>query len=296
MNFELFKNIVKDNVSRKMGNEYKVTLNTVRKNNGIVLTGLTIMKEGSNISPTIYLDEYYELYKVGRYTIYTAVNDILKIYKENEIKNPIDVKFFLDFETVRPRIVHKLINTERNQELLKDIPHVNFLDLSIIFQVMMPENDNITGLATITIQNEHCKVWEIGIDELIFAARQNTPRLLPNTARSMQSVLTELLERNTLTENDIDILVLSNEKNINGGSVMLDKNFLRDCSDNMNGSYYIIPSSIHELLALPDTGAMHADELKEMVKEVNDTALEPGDILSYSVYYFDREKDELSVL
>ena len=111
MNFELFKNIVKDNVSRKMGNGYKVTLNTVRKNNGIVLTGLTIMKEGSNISPTIYLDEYYELYKVGRYTIYTAVNDIIKIYKENEIKNPIDVKFFLDFETVRPRIIHKLINT-----------------------------------------------------------------------------------------------------------------------------------------------------------------------------------------
>lgn len=304
MNFELFKNIVKDNVSRKMGNEYKVTLNEIRKNNGIMLTGLAIMKEGSNISPTIYLDKYYEMYQNGRYTIYTAVNDIIRVYKENEVKSPVDVKFFLDFETVRPHIIHKLINTERNQELLKEIPHAKFLDLSIIFQVLLPENDSIHGFSTITIRNEHCKQWEIGIDELVFAARRNTPRLLPYTARNMQSVLTELLEMPMETNIDDDILnmvgskivVLSNVKNTNGGTVLLDKNFLRECSDNIDSSYYILPSSIHEVLAIPDDDTMDVDALKDMVKTVNDTEVTKEEILSYSVYYFDRENDRLSVL
>lgn len=304
MNFELFKNIVKDNVSRKMGNEYKVTLNEIRKNNGIMLTGLAIMEEGSNISPTIYLDKYYEMYQNGRYTIYTAVNDIIRVYKENEVKSPVDVKFFLDFETVRPHIIHKLINTERNQELLKEIPNTKFLDLSIIFQVLLPENDNIHGFSTITIRNEHCKQWEIGIDELVFAARRNMPRLLPYTARNMQSVLTELLEMPIETNIDDDILnivgskivVLSNVKNTNGGTVLLDKNFLRECSDNIDSSYYILPSSIHEVLAIPDDDTMDVDALKDMVKTVNDTEVTKEEILSYSVYYFDRENDRLSVL
>lgn len=304
MNFELFKDIIKDNVSRKMGNEYKVTLTDVKKNNGLVLTGLIIRKDDSNIAPTIYLNEYYELYKMGRYTIYTAVNDIIKVYKENELKSPVDVKFFLDFETVRPHIIHKLINTERNQELLKEVPHVSFLDLSIIFQVLLPENDGIEGFATITIRNEHCKVWEIGTDELVFAAKRNTPRLLPNTATPVSEVLAKLMGTDTISDNDSTMLdfigtsfiVLSNERNINGGSVMLDKNFLRKCSDNIDGNFYILPSSLHEVLILKDDGIMNAESLKEMVKSVNDTELNPEDILSYSVYYFDRENDRLSVL
>lgn len=296
MNFETFNELIKDNVSRKMGEGYKVEINNIRKNNGLVLSGLTIKRDDTNVAPTIYLNEYYEMYENGRYTIYTAVNDILKVYEQSKKQNNFDVKFFLDFETVRPYIIHKLVNTEKNNELLNEIPHVNVFDLSIIFQVLLPETDKYDSLCTITIRNEHCRMWEIGIDDLVFSARCNTPRLLPYSMKSVSAAIREMGIELYSDIVDNSLRVITNDKQVNGACAMLDKSFLRECAENIGSSYYILPSSIHECLLLPDDGSIGANDLKEMVQEINDSELSIEEILSYSVYYFDKETDRLSVL
>lgn len=298
MKFETFKEIIRENVSCKMGEGYRVTLTDVRKNNGLILAGLTIRRDDTNIAPTIYLNGYYELYKNGRYTIYTAVNDIIEAYERNKERGDFNIKFFLDFETVRPRIIHKLVNTERNKELLSEVPHAKFLDMSIIFQVLVAEDD-LDGMATITIRNEHCKVWGVGVDELVFSARQNTPRLLPYTAKDIKSEIRELgaeLEIYDSIAGD-DIVVISNAKKIGGACAMLDRKFLKECANNIGGSYYILPSSIHECLLVQADGDMAGvDDLKNMVREMNNSEVDLEDILSDSVYYFDNETGRLSVL
>lgn len=296
MKFEMFKEMVKENIIRKMGNDYEVILNDVLKNNDTILTGLTIRKNDINIAPTIYLDNYYKMYQEGRYTIYTIVNEIINTFEENKMEKSFDAKFFLDFETVQPRIVHKVINKECNKELLKTVPYADFLDLAIIFQVVVTEASFGHGMATITIRHDHCKLWGIGIDELIFAARRNTPKYMVSRANAMQNLLGNLLDLDDDLSIPMDILILTNDKQINGANVILDKNFLRECSDTIGNSYYILPSSIHELLAIPDNGFIDVCDLKEMVRQVNDTTVKDDEILSYSVYYFDRENDRLSVL
>lgn len=299
MNFESFKEMVKENVSRKLGDGYCVTINEVNKNNGIILSGLTIKHDNTNVAPTVYLDEYYEKYRNGECTIYAVVSNILKIYKENKLSKPVNMKFFLDFDYVRPYIAHKLVNTERNKKLLTDIPHVDFLDLSVIFMILIPESINNNGMASITITNSHCKVWEVGTDELIFAARQNTSKLMPLTITSMN----EMLKKSGITDSELlsdaydsIMFVLTNKYGLYGASAMLDKNYLRDLSDVFGNSYYILPSSIHELIILPDTGELNSNELKDMVKTVNRTEVNPAEVLSDSVYYFNRENDKLLVL
>lgn len=301
MKFETFKEIIRENVSCKLGDGYKVTLNDIRKNNGLILTGLTIRRDDTNVAPTIYINEYYELYKYGRCTIYEAVDGILKTYERNKKQDNFNIKFFLDFETVRPRIIHKLVNTERNKDLLNEVPNVQFLDLSIIFQILLSDDTYPGGTATITIHNEHCKLWGIGVDDLVFSARRNTPKLLPYTAKDIGTVISELHvlcnEPDTYRySTDADMIVTTNTRMTNGSCVMLDKDFLRECAENIGSSYYILPSSVHECLLLPDDGIISVTELKDMVQETNDTEVEPEDILSYSVYYFDKENDRLSVL
>ena len=298
MNFEVFKEILKNNIAVKLGNEYDVVFKDVIKNNGVMLTGVSILKKGTDIASVIYINEYYDMYKSGKKAIYTIVDDIIRLYKKNMPEKSVhDVRFFLNFDTVQPRIIHKVINTEKNQELLKDVPHIDFLDLSIIFQIMLP-NDDYFG--TIMIRNEHCKIWEIGIDELVFAARRNTPKLLPNVCRNLEFLIEDNKEEIDSDfmrgESVTGVLILSNDRFTNGASVILDKNFLRECSDRMNSSYYILPSSIHEVLAIPDDGLINTADLKDMVKTVNDTEVNEEEILSYSVYYFDMVNDRLSVL
>ena len=300
MNFEVFKEILKNNIAVKLGNEYDVVFKDVIKNNGVMLTGVSILKEGTDVAPVIYINGYYDMYKSGQSTIYAIVSEIIKSYKEIMAKNKINnARFFLDFDTIQPYIIRKLINTEKNRELLKDVPHIDFLDLSIIFQVMLPDD---IYFETITIQNKHCKMWEIGIDELIFTARRNMQRLLPNVCRNLEFFIEELTSESDskdyfIKDNNVSgILVLTNEKRINGASVMIDRNFLRECSDKMNDSFYILPSSVNELLAIPDNGHINTNELRDLVKTINDTEVDEEDVLSYSVYYFDMGNDRLSVL
>lgn len=301
MNLKAFEELVKENVSIRLGSRYEVTINKITKNNGTILSGLTIRQGDLNVSPTIYLNEYYEGYKNGQYTLSTIVNHIIETYKKNKADKSIDMKFFLDFDSVRPFIVHKLINTEQNKEFLKDVPHVDFLDLSIVFTVIINGCVNYNdGLASITVTNSHCKIWEIGIDELVFTARQNTPRLMPATLKTMDEIL---MKAKASGAEDIptdaygsNMMVVSNNYGLYGASAMLDKNYLRDLSDAFGDNYYILPSSIHELIVLVDNFGTYSEELKEVVRSINATMVDPVEVLSDSVYYFDRENDRLLVL
>lgn len=301
MNLKAFEELVKENVSIRLGSRYEVTINKITKNNDTILSGLTIRQGDLNISPTIYLNEYYEGYENGRYTLYSIVNHIIETYKKNKTDKSVDMKFFLDFDFVRPFIVHRIINTERNKEFLKDVPHVEFLDLSIVFMVIINGYTNYKdGLASITVTNSHCKIWEIGIDELIFTARQNTPRLMPATLKTMDEIL---MKAKASGAEDIptsaygsNMMVVSNNYGLYGASTMLDKNYLRDLSDAFGSNYYILPSSIHELIVLVDNFGTYSEELKEVVRSINATMVDPVEVLSDSVYYFDRENDRLLVL
>ena len=127
MEFINFTSIVREEVEKRTGENYKVRINDVRKNNGVILRGLTVTQDDSNISPTIYLNDYYEDYTNGKATLVNVVNDVLDTYNRNRVNRSVDMKYFLNFECVKEKVVYKLINAEKNKELLEDIPYVKFL-------------------------------------------------------------------------------------------------------------------------------------------------------------------------
>ncbi|MDE7416915.1 MAG: hypothetical protein K2N44_11585 [Lachnospiraceae bacterium] len=302
MEFTSFTTFVRDEVEKRTGDSYRVRLNDVRKNNGVVLRGLTVMQDDSNISPTIYLNNYYEEYTNGRVTLINVVNDVMDTYNRNKVNQSIDMRSFLNYESVKQSIVYKLVNTEKNRVLLEDIPHIEFLDLSIVFQCLVSQED--LGTASILIHNVHLKLWDISVEELYQAAKENTQLLQEYEIKNMTDVLYEIMKTEDGEESDDDdyisklsdsipMYVLSNKSRVEGAACMLYPNLIQDFADAIDSSFYIIPSSIHELLLLPAEHDEESREIKSMIREINDTQVSAEEILSYSLYFYDREEGKI---
>lgn len=302
MEFTNFTTLVRDEVERRTGDCYRVRLNDVRKNNGVVLRGLTVMQDDSNISPTIYLNQYYEEYANGRATLVNVVNDVMDTYHRNKVNQSVDMRYFLNYDSVKQRVVYKLVNTEKNKELLEDIPHIEFLDLSIVFQCMVSQEE--LGTASILIHNVHLKLWDVSVERLYEAAKENTQRLQEYEIKGMTDVLCEIMRAEDPDEfnyeefmeefsDSVPMYVLSNKSRVEGAACMLYPDLIRDFADAIGSSFYIIPSSVHELLLLPAEHDEESGEIKSMIKEINDTQVSTEEILSYSLYFFDREEGKI---
>lgn len=300
MEFTNFTTLVRNEVEKRTGDEYHVRLNDVRKNNGIVLCGLTLMQEDSNISPTIYLNHYYDAYEKGKTTLGTVIDDVMDTYEQNRVNRSIDMRFFLNYETVKGRIIFKLVNTEKNRELLADVPHIPFHDLSIIFQCIVSKE--MYGTASILIHNVHLTLWKVNAGELYERALENTPRLQGYQIADMRSVIEEMIAQTSqpvhLKEerSDIPMYVLSNRVRVHGATCILYPDLLHNFAEVVESDLYVLPSSIHEVILLPTHDRQDVVQLKEMVHEINDSQVEPEEVLSDSVYYYNRYRDTMECL
>lgn len=302
MEFSSFTTLVREEVEKRAGEQYTVRINDVRKNNGVILSGLTMMEADSNISPTIYLNHYYEDYEDGRTTLTNVVNDVMDHYNRNKVNRSVDMRQFLNYESVKKGIVYKLVNTAKNKELLEDVPHMEFLDLSVVFQYLI-QNEHF-GTASILIHNAHMKLWDISVEELYQVADANTQKLQGYELRSMIDAIRDLLEMDTEGEvadieymeehaDNVPMYVLSNKNKVGGASCILYDGLLADFATAIGGNFYVIPSSIHEVLLLPADNKDEQEEIKAMIKEINDTQVRTEEILSDSLYFFDKEEGQL---
>ena len=301
MEFTNFTTLVQRDVEKRAGENYRVKLNDVMKNNGVVLRGITLMQDDSNISPTIYLNPYYDAYENGDTTLGTVIDEVIDTYERNKINRSIDMKFFLNYETVRSRIIFKLINTEKNRELLRDVPYIPFHDLSIVFQCLVSEER--FGNASILIHNVHLQLWKVNARELYECALENTPLLQGYELADMNTVLEEMKALGGIDDEEIEdmqqevpMYVLSNKSRINGASCILYKDILKDFAMVVDKDLYVLPSSIHEVILLPSDGTQESEQLKEMVREINQSQVEKEEVLSDSVYYYRRSDDSFFCL
>lgn len=305
-----FAEAVRTETIKKLGGEYQVTVETKNKNNKAVYTGLHISRKGMEAEPLVYLDDYFKQYQNGNMTVSEAVECVVRASRK---KGPsVEIRQFLEYENVKDSIVYRLINTEMNRELLDDLPHMEFLDLSVVFCcLVMEEEDNP---AFIWIHNIHMKLWDVTVEELYWAASENTQRLEKPELMNIEEILYDVLPEKgfSLNENDrsmeeepagnndaestVPVYVLSSRKRLQGAACMLYPDLLRKIADRMDSSYYIIPSSIHELLLIPAAGFADRDELKAMICEINDTHVAPEERLSYSLYGYDRKENKVEIL
>ena len=296
---------VKIELQSVLGEEYMVDINENCKMNGVKKWAVTIHKD-SNIAPTIYLEAFYKNFCSGQ-EFEKIIDDIVMMYRESAPSEDVDMSNFMKFELIKDKICFKLCNTDKNCEILENIPSIPFHDLSIIFYVLV--SNELFGSGQILIRNEHLKLWNVKVSDLMACAKTNTPQLLNIKLSNIIDVMKNILRRNDgLSEKEISdysladrdecfMWVLSNEDGFNGAASILYPNALDDIYDTVGKSYFVIPSSIHELIVVPDKDGVEGDEswnfrccqLLDMIHQVNESEVPEADILSDNLYYYNSE-------
>lgn len=285
---------IKRAVAEVLGEDYQVSLQEVKKNNGVVLQGLIILEKGQNVSPTIYLRPFWTAYEEG-VSLSELVKNLLEIYRNDKMQKRMDMSFFRDFTRVRERICYRLIHAGKNQELLKKIPHVLFLDLAICFYYAY--EDSCIGNGSIMIYNTHMEMWQTNTTELMWLAQNNTPRLFPWQCESIEKlIMSRMSEGEWDCSPSACMDVVTNRSKMHGAACVLYPGVLKQLARKYGSDYYIIPSSLHEVILLPCYTAINPQELKELIVEVNRFQLEPEDILSDNLYYYNRKEGNVKIV
>lgn len=262
--------------SRK-GENVDITFREVRKNNGVRKKACTVRYDDAQVAPTIYLDTYYDLYLQGEAVSESAEN-ILQYCRRKTPEISFPENFFRDFDTVRGRLGVKLIGTDRNLSFLHDVPHIPVEDMSAVFFYLL--EDPAFGNGMIIVRNTDMERWGKTPGRLYEEALENCPRMLPPVFRPLSDVLSILQPAG---ENEL--YLLTNEAALYGAAVILYPGILREVADYLEGPCFILPSSVHETILLPDRGES-AEGLLEIVKEINHTQVAPEEVLTDSVYHF----------
>lgn len=283
MTYCQFVDTVEEKVKEEVREELMVSVYTARKNNGVMRTGLMIRDEEINISPAIYLEEYYEKFRDGD-SMEEIIGDILRVYDRVKFRESWNYKYPREYEEVRGRIVFRLINRNANREFLKDVPYVPYLDLAIVFYVLVEVN--IYGMASMPVENGHMENWRITLKELYDHAKENTPRLLPADFQTVQAALEEMMYKRESEKKDF-MYVLSNRIRSFGAAAMLYKDQLANIGRLLRENYYVIPSSVHEVLIIAESEVPCKELLDDMIQEINEEYIEQEEILSGHAYYYD---------
>lgn len=286
MTYEKFIQEVQQLLQARLPQDISLVVQPVLKNNHQVLDGLLFTSPSTNISPTLYLNSYYDSFQQGE-SLSDICDHICKCYENAKWEEKIDLSFFQDFSKVADSLILKLIHTEKNKELLEQIPHIPYLDLSIVFCYFIPAKTSILHNAdthaTILIQNSHLNMWKINTETLYQHAKENTPRLFPTKIFP----LTELFgETATDSLSSPPLYVITNPFQFLGATALLYPDTLSRCEKLIEDDFYIIPSSIHELIVLPQNQASSKEYLTALIQEVNQHHVATEEILSDHPYFY----------
>ena len=270
---ELQKKIVEQ--SGELSGEFRFEM--VQKNNQI-LNGISYVPENSKVGMTFYVENLHREYLEG-----ASIDEIAQQFIEDVKRQEMDVDFVQSVakkSVQKENIVPALIGRRGNEELLSKMPHVPFENLEIIFKVPIPE---LNGVANVT----YPIMESLGLtpEELLETAKNNSVYKDAIQIASMGEMLSEMLG---------EMMVITNAGRFWGAAAILDKETLAAVSERLGDDLYILPSSIHECIAVPKSD-YEIDELREMVRDINHTQVELPDILSDEVYMFDSYTMELKV-
>lgn len=274
--------------------ECEVHLYHATKTNNVSRIGLTIKTAGSNIAPTIYMEEFYEKLIEGT-SIEDIRNELADLYVYTVEKSP-NITFLDDFklENVKDRIAMRMVNYKDNREMLSETPHKKVDDLAVYYVVVVGCNKE--GTACMTIKNTHQEMLGISTDELHQIAMENTTKIFPPVFMKIEDKLSQI-ENNLLVSEDVGrnsgMFVLTNEIANFGAVNIMYPEIAEKIKEIIGSDYYVLPSTIHEMILVPKGEQVDARELGIMLREINGYMVDKEDRLSDHIYEMDFEKNEL---
>ena len=281
------------------GSEIKVR--KIPKNNGTKMTGICLALEGDTAGIVVYAEGLFEQYLDGK-SFGEIVLTFVERVKQNRVAN-INMNFLLNYGKVRKRLGFKLLNRARNRTIMRECPYEPFLDLILVQCCFVQISDDNTGV--IGINNSMLEKWEISKSQVFSDAWENSRKISRLNILSVQELMgieSEDMEDSGSKEILAKFfepynrhLAVTNTMKFYGASVMAFPENMEEICRRVGGDYYLLPSSVHEWIAVPTGGFMNASDYAATVREGNQIATKEHEILSYSVYYYDSKNKKLSI-
>lgn len=287
LQYEQFEENVRRRLEQLYGEGSRVVVCNMRKNNGIILRGLSAYVPDRRVVPTIYPKDFYERYCEGMpfEDVFREIEDTVATGYET---SNVDVEYYKVYESAKDTLRLKMINYESNRAFLQEVPCRRFLDLALVCYSQVP--GDMPWYGTITVNHDHLCHWDISEDELFDKAQENSCGLDKWALLEMESLLRAIQPEDDCVEDAPegeypDMYVLTNHSKVNGACVVCYPDVLKRCAEVIKSDFYVLPSSIHELI-LVKMWNQGEEELQAMVREVNEEQLREEEVLSYHVYRY----------
>ena len=290
MDFNEFQNQILQEAKERMWG-VQVEIRPVEKLQGESYTGLSIQPNDSPVAATLNLDAVYNQMVDQGKTFQEVADDLISHAVDVIVDMPkIDVNDLTNYDQMKNTLVVQVIPTDRNADMLADIPHKNIEDMSLVYRMQIDQNE--TGTSSVLITNAMLENYGVTLDQLHQDAMDAAVINNPATFRSMQEVLSDLMGMPADLMPPMDspqMYVASVESSLNGAGVIAYPDFMNQVAEQVGGDFFVLPSSVHEVLVIPDDGSMNRHDLELMVREVNASEVLPKDQLSDNVYHYDSQ-------
>ncbi len=286
MSYNEFEQLLVQEMKEESENRMDVRICEIRKNNGVRRRAIVLADSTDRPQPMQYLEDYYKMWETG-VSIRHIVNLILKEReKMSGVYQKLPGGFFQNYEEVRKNLRCHLVSEKKNRDLLCQVPHRRWMDLAITCVYDMSEPDYPDCM--IQIRNEHLQIWGVSADQIMRDAMEATAENSEILFQPLVSILEDDLNCSEGEIPETPLYLLTNQSRVYGAVCIALPDVTEHIAQSLNSDYFIIPSSIHECLILPDDGVYRTSELNQMVCDINRTNVEEQEVLSDHVYLYKR--------
>lgn len=274
------------NTIKNLTRDIEVTSNMVQKGN-TTLTGITI---GNGVMrPTVYMEHYEDVFERDGYE--AVAREMIKVCKEASKHEELDVKEMLSWDYAKDNMLLCIAPKGINDGYVT----IPYLDLELYFRVIVSLQED--GAGSYKVNESMLYTWNVTTEDLLTVTETNE-----YIAESMREMMIAMMEEDGMPRKMLEALldtstpdqtVVSNKHKFYGAAVLYNKDLLKEVADKYESDLYIIPSSIHELIATPIFNESTVEDMSTMVKEVNETQVASEEVLSNHVYVFHRDTMEI---
>jgi len=302
MNYEKFKSDLKELLETELANRgidvKEISEQNIEKMNDNY-DAIVIKPAGASLATIIHTEDAFEAFKSGtelREMILGAREEdaelkamVRSIADEMENEPQFDLSIFDDYKKVKSRLSMQIVSAEKNAELLENVPHERIEDMAVVYRILMTQPGSGSKTATTLVTNGMLKKYGITDSQLKRDAMRNAPNVKPVKIRDMSETVKDfdLKLAPDVSVEDGKIFVASVTDNLYGAAVIAYPNFLNTVAAMLRSDFFVLPSSIHEIIIIRDDGDLDADDLKNLVTAVNAAQVDPADQLTDNVYHYD---------
>ncbi|MDD6480901.1 MAG: DUF5688 family protein [Lachnospiraceae bacterium] len=294
MDYKTFKEKFTEDLKEKLYEngieDVEMSLRNVEKTN-LSYESLTIVPRESNVGINFNIEQAFSDYEYTEDYESILVSSTHAIMRGLENVPSVDVAELTSYEAMKDKLSIEVISAEANADLLDKIPHENMEDMAVVYRFVLESNE--IGRSSILVTNDMIERMGVTHDQLKADALENAPEIRPAVIHGMSEVVKEMMGEEAFElaglpdVQDEAMYVATVPDKTSGAGVIAYQDFMDQAAEKLGGDFYILPSSIHEILLVPDNGEMAADQLRDMVKEVNATQVSPEEKLTDNVYHYD---------